>query len=53
MLFQTCKSFVRLQNKDILYENREACDGPIDCQVKSMKDIVKIVPSAISGSIWI
>ncbi len=52
MSFQTCKSFLRLLNtiEDILDENREACDCPIDCQVnftfkvqKSMKDIAKIV----------
>ncbi len=58
MLFQTRKSLVRLRNKilNILDENREACDCPIDCQVdntakaqKSMKDIVKIVhlPSVV------
>ncbi len=34
MSFQTCKSFVRPRNTiyDILDENREACDCPIDCQ---------------------
>ncbi len=64
MSFQTCKSFVRPRNTiyDILDENREACDCPIDCQVintvkaqKSMKSIVRNQdsPSAISGSIWI
>ncbi len=58
MYFQTRKSFVCLRNtiEDILDENREACDCPIDCQVnntvkaqKSMKDIVKIVhlPSVV------
>ncbi len=33
MLFQTRKSFVRFRNiiEDILDENREACDCPIDC----------------------
>ncbi len=50
MSFQTRKIFVRLRNtiQDILDENREACDCPIDCQVnntvkaqKNMKDIVK------------
>ncbi len=43
---QTHKSFIRLWNtiEDILYETREVCDCPIDCQVnytvkvqKSMK----------------
>ncbi len=52
MSFQTCKSFIRSRNtiKDILDENREACDCLIDCQVintvkdqKSMKDVAKIV----------
>ncbi len=58
MSFQTRKSFVRLRNtiKDILEENREACDCLIDCQVintvkdqKSIKGIVKIVhlPSVV------
>ncbi len=51
MSFQTRKSFVSLRNTiyDILDENREACDCPIDCQVnntvkaqKSMKDIVRM-----------
>ncbi len=60
MSFQTHKSFVRLWNiiQDILDENREACDCPLDCQVnntvkaqKSMKDRQNS-PSAISGSIW-
>ncbi len=60
MSFQTRKSFVRLWNtiSDILDENRESCDCPIDCQVnntvkvqKSMKDIVKIVhlPSMVQS----
>ncbi len=37
MSFQTRKSFVRLRNtiKNILDENREACDCPIDCQVSN------------------
>ncbi len=35
MSFQTRKSFVRTRNTiwDILDENRETCDCPIDCQV--------------------
>ncbi len=61
MSFQTSKSFVRLQNtiKDILVENREACDlWPIDCQVinmvkvqESKKDVIKIVhlPSVVQS----
>ncbi len=60
MSFQTHKSFVRLQNtiKDILEENQEACDCPIDCHLsntvkaqKSMKDIEKIVhlPSVVQS----
>ncbi len=58
MSFQTRKSFVRLRKtiEDILDENWDACDCPIDCQVintvkaqKTMKDIVKIVhlPSVV------
>ncbi len=54
MSFQTCKSFVRLQNtiQDILDENREACDCRTINTVKAqkrMKDIVKIVhlPSVV------
>ncbi len=58
MSFQTRKSLVCLWNTflDILEENREACDCPIDCQTintveaqKSMKDIAKIVhlPSVV------
>ncbi len=58
MLFQTHKSFVRLRNTiwDILDENREVCDCPIDCQTintvkaqKSMKSIVRIahLPSVV------
>ncbi len=52
MSFQTCKSFVRLRStiEDILDENREACDRPIDCQTintvkdqKSMKDVLNKV----------
>ncbi len=60
MSFQTSKSFVRLQNtiKDILVENREVCDCPIDCQVintvkvqESKKDVIKIVhlPSVVQS----
>ncbi len=49
MSLQTHKSFVHLRNtiEDILDENREACDCPIDCTVnntikaqKSMKGII-------------
>ncbi len=52
MSFQTHKSFVCIWNtiQDILDENREAGDCPIECQVnntvkaqKSMKDFAKIV----------
>ncbi len=52
MSFQIHKSFVRLRNtiKDILDENRGACDCPIDSQVnntvevqKSMKSIGRIL----------
>ncbi len=37
MSFQTRKSFVCLRNAiyDILDENREACDCPIDCKVNN------------------
>ncbi len=37
MSVQTHKSFVRLRNTilDILDENREVCDCPIDCQVNN------------------
>ncbi len=63
MSFQTRKSFVRPRNtiSDILDENWEACDCPIDCQVnntvkaqKSMKDIVKIVhlPSVVQSECY-
>ncbi len=54
MSFQTRESFVRLRNtiEDILDENREACDCPIDCQVnytvkaqKIIKRIIKLIPS--------
>ncbi len=47
--------------KDILDENREVCDCPIDCQVnntvkaqKSMKDIVKIIhlPSVVQSECY-
>ncbi len=50
MSVQIRKSFVRLRNTilDILDENREVCDCPIECQVnntvkaqKSMNDIIK------------
>ncbi len=58
MSFQTRKSFVRLRNTilDILDENREACDCPIDWQTiftvlaqKSMKDVIRVVhlPSVV------
>ncbi len=58
MSFQLQKIFARLRNtiKDILDENREACDCPIDCQVnytvkaqKSMKNIARILhlPSVV------
>ncbi len=52
MSFQLQKIFVHLRNtiKDILDENREACECPIDCQVtynvkaqKSMKNIARIL----------
>ncbi len=48
MSFQTRKRFVRLRNTiwDILDENQEACECPIDCQIndtvkahKSIKNI--------------
>ncbi len=63
MSFQTRKSLIRLQNtiKDILDENREAYDCPIDCQVtltakaqKLMKSIVKIVhlPSVVQSEFY-
>ncbi len=63
MSFQTRKSFVRLRNtiEDILDENQEVCDCPIDCQVnstvkaqKSMKNIVKIVhlPSVVQSELY-
>ncbi len=63
MLFQTLKSFVRLRNTiwDILDENWEACDCPIDCQVittvesqKSMKSIVRILhlPSVVQSEFY-
>ncbi len=63
MSFQTRKSFVRPRNTiyDILDENREACDCPIDWQVintvkaqKSMKSIVKIVhlPSVVQSEFY-
>ncbi len=35
MSFQTRKSFVRNTILNILDENREACDCPVDCQVNS------------------
>ncbi len=37
MSSQTHKSFVRLQStiSDIVDENQEACDCPIDCQVNN------------------
>ncbi len=53
MSFQILKSFVR---PFVLDEKREACDCPIDCQIKyivkaqkSMKDIIKTVhlPSVV------
>ncbi len=58
MSFQTRKSFLCLWNtiEDILNENWEACDCPIDCQVnyivkvqKSMKHIFRILhlPSVV------
>ncbi len=63
MSFQTRKNFVHLQNTiwDILDENREACDCPIDCQTintvkvqKSMKDKVRIVhlPSVVQSECY-
>ncbi len=63
MSFQTRKSFVRLRNtiSDILDENREACDCPIDCQVnntfkarKSMKHIARILhlPSVVKSDCY-
>ncbi len=63
MSFQTRKSFVRPRNRieDILNENQEACDCPIDCIVnctvkaqKSMKSIVRIVylPSVVQSEVY-
>ncbi len=61
MSFQSRKSFVCLQNtiEDILDENREACDCPIDCQVnytvmvqKSMKSIATILPSVVQSECY-
>ncbi len=63
MSFQTRKSFVRPRNtiSDILDENREVCDCPINCQVnntvkaqKNMKNIVKIVhlPSVVQSELY-
>ncbi len=63
MSFQICKSFIGLQNtiQDILDENREACDCPIDCQVnnivkvqKSMKSIARILnfPSVVQSDCY-
>ncbi len=60
MSFRTRESFVRLRNtiKDILDENREACDCPIDWQVnytvkvqKSMKHIARMLhlPSVVQS----
>ncbi len=63
MSFQTRKSFIRLRNTnvDILDENRETCDCPIDCQViltvkaqKSMKSIARMVhlPSVVQSEFY-
>ncbi len=63
MSFQTSKSLVCLRNtiQNILDENRESFDCPIDCQVnntvkaqKSMKDITKIVhlPSVVQSELY-
>ncbi len=61
MSFQTRKSFVRLRIQDILDDNREACDCPINCQANStvkaqnsMKNIVKIVhlPSVVQSELY-
>ncbi len=42
MAFQTCKSFVlRNTNYDILDENREACDCPINCQTNNTVNVQK------------
>ncbi len=63
MSFQNRKSFVHLRNtiQDILDENRETCDCPIDCQVintvkaqKSMKSIIRVVhlPSVVQSEFY-
>ncbi len=43
MSFQTRKNFVRLRNtiKDMLDENRDACDCPVDCIVNCIVKVQK------------
>ncbi len=47
--FQTLKSIIHLRNAiyDILDENREACDCPIDCQVNYTVKVQKSMKSRV------